>query len=149
MLVCGDRNWLTYYNENGTLDRVKIRAVRAGSYRLLDRLAKWLDVDVLIEGCARGADRMAEDWSLDMSCSGAPQIRENIHYPAEWDKYGRSAGPIRNMKMLDEGRPDFVVAFHDNLADSKGTRHMVEIADAAGVPVYAFTLKAVLDAYGT
>lgn len=153
MLVCGDRKWLTYYNEDGTLDQAKIRTVRAASYRLLDRLAQTMDVDVLIEGCAPGADRMAEDWVYDMGNLGQALIREHLHFPADWDNSayrtptGKSfAGNMRNKQMRDEGRPDFVVAFHDNLLESKGTKHMVSLADEAHIPVYGFTLEAVLNA---
>jgi hypothetical protein len=48
---------------------------------------------------------------------------------ADWEKLGRSAGPIRNQAMLDEGRPDLVVAFPGH----HGTADMVRRARAAGV----------------
>lgn len=54
-----------------------------------------------------------------------------IVYHADWNAHGRSAGPIRNAKMLAEGKPDLVVAF----PGGKGTAHMVGIARKAGVPV--------------
>jgi len=59
-------------------------------------------------------------------------------YPAQWDKYGRAAGYIRNRQMLVEGKPDSVFAFHERISTSKGTKHMMEIAAAAGVPVILF-----------
>jgi len=37
--------------------------------------------------------------------------------------------------MLDEGKPTYVLAFHDNLAESKGTKDMVTRAKKAGIPV--------------
>jgi len=75
--------------------------------------------DLIAGACARGMEVKVEE------------------YPAEWDKYGRAAGPIRNMKMLKLGA-DLVVAFHDNLAASRGTKHMVSIAEKAGIPVWKF-----------
>lgn len=136
MLVCGDRKWLTYYLPDGKLDHAKIALVKAATFSLLDGIAAYLNVDVLIEGCAPGADHASELWSENV---GIDVIREHLHFPAEWDRYGRSAGPIRNQKMLDEGRPDYVVALHDNLDQSRGTGHMVKIATKAGVPVFHFT----------
>jgi hypothetical protein len=53
-------------------------------------------------------------------------------YPADWDGYGRRAGPIRNQKMLDTERPDLVLAFHPA---GPGTRHMISIAREQGFEV--------------
>jgi hypothetical protein len=43
---------------------------------------------------------------------------------------------LRNVQMLEEGHPDLVLAFSDNLEESKGTAMMVKLAKDAGVPVY-------------
>jgi hypothetical protein len=51
-------------------------------------------------------------------------------YKADWDTYGKSAGPIRNQKMLDTGI-DYVIAF----PGGRGTEHMKKIARKAGVTV--------------
>ena len=56
-------------------------------------------------------------------------------YPADWDRHGKAAGPIRNQRMIDTG-VDLVVAFHDDLEHSKGTGHMVKIARLHGRPVW-------------
>lgn len=81
------------------------------------------DVTVIV-GRARGADTLAEDYARLRYMSVAP-------YPADWRKNGRRAGPIRNQKMLDEGKPDAVIAF----PGGKGTADMVSRAKAAGIPV--------------
>jgi hypothetical protein len=47
----------------------------------------------------------------------------------------RVAGPIRNQQMLDEGHPDLVIAFHDNMSESRGTRDMVGRAIKGGFSV--------------
>jgi hypothetical protein len=52
-------------------------------------------------------------------------------YVAQWKKHGRAAGPIRNQRMLDEGKPDLVVAF----PGGRGTADMIRRAERAGVPV--------------
>lgn len=82
--------------------------------------------DVLIHGDAKGADRLSEEMV-------EPSHVTVERYPADWDKYGKGAGPIRNKQMLDEGKPDLVIAF---LApNSRGTKNMIEQATKAGVPV--------------
>lgn len=58
-----------------------------------------------------------------------------IIYFAEWNKYGKSAGPIRNKKMIDEGNPDIVIAYHDDIENSKGTKNMITQAKDKGIKV--------------
>lgn len=85
----------------------------------------------VIDGGARGADHIAWEWSTKDSCDG---LFTHETYPADWERYGKSAGYIRNQQMLDEGKPDLVVAFVDKpLAESKGTKNMVHLARLAGV----------------
>jgi hypothetical protein len=89
---------------------------------------------VVIEGQARGADTMAGDWAEE-----AVESLEDVDhwpFPADWEQFGKAAGPIRNRQMLTEGKPDVVIAFHDFIPNSKGTKDMVEIAKEAGVPTY-------------
>lgn len=83
---------------------------------------------VIISGGCRGADALAV--RAARAC-GLP-YRE---YPAQWEQYGRAAGPIRNQAMLDMESPDLVVAFHPDIASSRGTSDMVRRARLAGVPV--------------
>jgi hypothetical protein len=103
-LVCGSRGWT---------DAALLEAT-------LDALAP----DEVIEGCANGADSLAEAWALKH------RVFLN-HVPADWDTYGRSAGPIRNAIML-QLKPDVVVAFD---LGTRGTADMMGRADKAGVPV--------------
>jgi hypothetical protein len=86
---------------------------------------------VVIEGEAKGADEMARD------VANALHIPVEA-YPAEWETYGRAAGPIRNQQMLDNGAPDLVVYFAVNLETSVGTRDMVRRAEKARVPVLSW-----------
>jgi hypothetical protein len=81
----------------------------------------------IINGGAPGADTIAAMHAL----------KQGFHvetYMADWDTYGRGAGPIRNKQMLDSGL-DFVYAFVNKprLEDSRGTANMVGIAREAGV----------------
>lgn len=78
----------------------------------------------IIHGAASGADSLANIW--------AKAFNHKIEsYPADWDKYGKRAGYIRNVQMLNEGKPDLVIAF----PGGKGTQMMINLAEAANVPV--------------
>jgi hypothetical protein len=107
VLICGDREWT---------DAELIGMI-------LDAMPK---CNVIIEGEARGVDSLAR---VEARRRGIDVER----YPADWDSFGRSAGPIRNREML-KAKPDWVIAFHDNLEASKGTKDMVTIARKAGLP---------------
>lgn len=90
--------------------------------------------DTLIEGEAKGADSIARDCAKYLGMIVLP-------FPAQWKKYGgrgrgNPAGPIRNQQMLDEGKPNLVVAFHNNIDKSKGTKDMLNRTKKAGIPCY-------------
>lgn len=92
----------------------------------LNDLAVRNKIDVIIHGGAAGVDNLAGVWARNNN------IPEEI-YMADWDTHGKKAGPIRNQKMLDESKPDVVVAFPSQ--DSKGTVHMMKITEKARVPM--------------
>ena len=52
-------------------------------------------------------------------------------FKAEWDKHGKGAGHIHNQQMIDEGKPDIVLAFPGN----RGTADMIKRSKKAGLPV--------------
>lgn len=112
VLVCGGRD----FNDALTL----------GSW--LGGIHKDHGISVLIHGGARGADFMAGKFA---EWQGIP-VKV---YPADWDKDGKAAGPIRNARMLAEGKPDLVVAFEGG----NGTADMVAKAKRAGVKVLMAT----------
>jgi hypothetical protein len=69
-----------------------------------------------------------------------------IPIPAMWERYGKRAGPMRNNAMLtigkamqQQGYELRCYAFHDDFDNSRGTWHMVGIAEADGVPATVFT----------
>ena len=72
---------------------------------------------VLIHGGARGADALAHSWAEYHNL-------KIMRFPAHWKRYGRAAGAIRNAQMLEEGRPDLVVAF----PGGPGTANMLQQA---------------------
>lgn len=98
---------------------------------MLEKVLDGIDITEIIEGDARGADTLAKEYGVRRGISV-------LAFPALWDTHGKAAGPIRNHQMLVEGQPDLVVAF---LApDSRGTKHMIEIAQKAGVEVFVVHL---------
>jgi hypothetical protein len=83
---------------------------------------------IIIHGAADGADLMAGSLATEMGFAVE-------RYPANWKGLGKSAGPIRNKQMLATG-VDEVYAFVDKpLEQSRGSSHMVKIAQEADVPV--------------
>lgn len=93
---------------------------------------------VVIEGGASGADHAAYVWANDHAQNGV----EHSPYPADWRKHGKSAGMIRNLEMLEHGRPDLVIAF----PGGRGTRNMVSLARNANVSVcYGEDLESIKD----
>ncbi len=117
VLICGDRDWTD-----------------VGLMRLLVRRLSDLGYDVVIHGDARGADRIAGICAKDIGMMVIP-------VPARWEEHGRSAGPRRNLAML-KLNPDLVVAVHSMIVNSKGTKHMVEAANKAGVPTILIAVHA-------
>jgi hypothetical protein len=108
ILVCGGRDYTDY-------DRLEDE---------LNLLWRVHGDFTIISGMARGADSLAVRYAEQYDC---PLEK----FPALWDVHGRAAGPIRNQLMLDEGKPDLVVA----CPGGRGTAHMVKIARTAGVEV--------------
>ena len=104
VLVCGGRDFSSYEH---------IRLVLSN-----------LDISSMCQGGATGADSLAKKYAEENNiiCT---------EFKAEWDKFGKAAGVIRNKQMLDEFKPDLVVAFQGG----KGTNNMVEQAKKAGVKV--------------
>lgn len=81
----------------------------------------------IISGGARGADVLGERYAKEHN-----MILKV--FPAEWDKYGKSAGYKRNHQMAQYG--DVLVAFWDR--QSRGTMHMINLCKQLGLQVYVF-----------
>jgi hypothetical protein len=86
---------------------------------------------VIVHGACRGADMIADTVAKALGLETEP-------HPADWERYGRAAGPIRNDRMLGTG-VEMVIAFHNDLQESKGTKNMVMLARNAHVPVKRVT----------
>lgn len=110
VLVCGGRDFNNYFLLHTYLLGVHTKT----------------PITEIIEGGAKGADALAARF--------ADQLNIPLHtFKADWDKFGKSAGPIRNAQMLAEGKPDLVVAFPT--LRSVGTHDMIAKAKAKKVRV--------------
>lgn len=109
VLVCGGRDY----------DKKEF------AFHVLDRAHVHWNITQIIEGGARGVDSIANSWAKARGV-------DVLTFPADWNKHGKAAGPIRNKQMLEEGKPDHVIAF----PGGNGTKNMIKLAKDAGVPVF-------------
>jgi len=128
MLICGDRFWGRVevlpkemsgrYTSNVACFEVMKRYIE---------FARMVGFNSIVEGEALGADSMSGEIGTLM---GFEVIREL----ADWGKYHKGAGLVRNSKMLTY-EPQLVIAFHGDISQSRGTLNMITQARKAGVPV--------------
>jgi len=118
ILVCGGRDleleavwdWLEGHAHEECCD-----ALNRASHVLITHV---------IQGGATGADTGADRWAR---ASRIPVLC----FRADWDRYGRRAGPLRNTRMLVEGQPDVAIAFQGGA----GTADLVCKARSMALPV--------------
>ena len=119
ILVCGGRHFENYDLLKTILDKV---------LKLKNLTPK--DVEI-VSGHCKGADLLGEKWAEETKAS--VKI-----FPADWVKYKKSAGPIRNKQMID-----YITCFSDKLVvafvspNSKGTRNTISLAKKNNIPVIA------------
>lgn len=114
ILVTGDREW----------DDIE---------RVVEALSSFPTDTIVVHGACRGAD---------VTCAAVAESLGFVvrSYPADWRRYPRAAGPIRNQQMIDEEHLleepiDVCLAFHNDIRNSRGTADMVRRATKASVPV--------------
>ena len=88
-------------------------------------------VGFVISGGAKGVDTLAEKWAKDA------QIFGFTVYNAQWTKYGKRAGPQRNLLIAESC--DVMIAFPSK--DSKGTRNAIKQAKKLDKKVYIFEVE--------
>lgn len=86
-------------------------------YDIVKKVLSTLDITEICSGHAQGADEDGERYAAEF---GIPLQM----FPANWQRYNRAAGPIRNHQMLTEFQPDTIVAF----PGGQGTANMVSLA---------------------
>nr|WP_297388196.1 DUF2493 domain-containing protein [uncultured Roseateles sp.] len=114
-----------------------MRTIIAGSRNINDPdeveaaiKASGFAITVVLSGCAPGVDLLGEMWARKHGLAVE-------RFPADWDRYGRSAGPKRNMQMATAA--DALIAVWDGW--SPDTRNMLECARLRGLEVYTHKVK--------
>lgn len=98
-----------------------------------ERLGPGDTLTVVHGDCPTGADRFAHNWCAAQDAMTYTSYRVvEERYPADWDRHGKAAGPIRNQEMVDLGA-DLVLAFV--FGPSRGTHHCIAAAERAGIPI--------------
>lgn len=85
------------------------------------------EITEIVSGTARGVDQLGEKY-------GRINNINISKFPAKWDLYGRSAGYKRNAEMAEYA--DALIAVWDG--ESKGTKHMIELAEGVGLRLFIF-----------
>jgi hypothetical protein len=108
---------------------IKLAIIGSRSFNDLDKLELAIyqlnvKIDKVISGGATGADKLGEEWA---KLNG---IEIELHLP-EWEKYGRSAGIIRNKAIIQNC--DYCLAFWDG--KSKGTESSISFCKKFQKPI--------------
>ena len=117
VIIAGSRNFNDYDKMLKALDDLGIHLIN-----IIDKIE-------IVSGHARGADSLGERFAKDY------KYPLKI-FPADWDKYGKAAGAIRNEQMAryaSEADRGILVAFP--LGESRGTRNMIKLAKQYGLEV--------------
>lgn len=140
ILVCGGRNFGVTMDEYKIIAR-KLNEIAIERSQYYISGGNWLPTDIeIISGMAKGVDTCAVDWAVVNWCKWHefPANWEDLSHPdavirtrKDGTKYDALAGHRRNQKMIDEGKPDLVVAF----PGGTGTADMVKRAKTAKVEI--------------
>ena len=111
VVIAGCRDYRNYEEARAFIDHCLSRIIEKNEI-------------IILSGGASGADALGEKYAAENGF-----VVEQ--YPAQWDKYGKSAGPRRNKQMAEAC--DFVICFWDG--KSRGTKSMIEYAKLYNKPL--------------
>lgn len=112
VIIAGSRSINSYFVVAGILDKVK------------------LPIKEVVSGHAQGVDRFGERWADNNGID----VRE---FPADWDKWGKAAGPKRNRQMAEYA--DALILIWDG--KSRGSKNMLEEATKRGLLIKEYIIK--------
>lgn len=113
IVIFGSRNFNNYFLLKNTIEETEA--------------FKQNQITAIISGAAKGADKLGERWAIETNTP-------IISMPAEWDKYGKRAGYLRNKQMAQKA--DAAIGFWDG--KSVGTRHMINICKNLNLPIIIY-----------
>lgn len=126
ILVCGGRDYGRIWYKTPPELLAQKQEEQAFFRKILDNMYAKTTITTIIEGGATGADALAAKWATDYNITLKT-------YRAQWRKYAKSAGAIRNQQMLDEEADiSMCVAF----PGGSGTADMIRRAQTANIPVF-------------
>ncbi len=111
IVVAGCRNYTNYNEAKEYIDFC------------IQKIRKENDL-IFLSGCCQGADSLGEKYATENNY-------KIEYYPAEWEKYGKSAGPKRNKLMAENC--DYIICFWDG--KSRGTKSMINYARKFNKPL--------------
>lgn len=134
ILVCGGRDFgaiprgcprdqFEQFSRKARLERFMLTET-------LDVLNSDRHISLVIHGAYRGADALASAWAHRRYILELP-------FPADWAGRGKAAGPERNQRMIDVGKPNLVVAF----PGGEGTADMISRAHTARIEIMEVVIK--------
>ncbi|MEV2279308.1 SLOG family protein [Nocardiopsis sp. NPDC049922] len=118
----------------------KIRVRRKLNESLRESVKRGEVLQIAVGDCPTGADKFVRDWAYEYK--NDIRVRCRV-FSADWDKYGRKAGPIRNAFMVDEALmfsrvanlEAVCLAFPRDDEKNAGTHHCATTAGAKGISV--------------
>lgn len=108
VIICGSREFDDYEFLRDKCDKILSR-----------KAADPTEEIVIVSGCAKGADALGERYASERGY-------QVLRYPAQWDKYGKSAGPRRNREMAEVSNA--CIAFLSSTSENRGTKNMISTA---------------------
>jgi hypothetical protein len=115
----------------------EVKVIIAGSRRITEYdtvvcavTDSWFAITEVISGGAAGVDRLGERYAKEHNLPFRV-------FPADWNRHGKYAGYKRNVEMAKNA--DALIAIWDG--ESRGTKHMIDIADLYGIQIYVHKAK--------
>lgn len=108
VIICGSREFDDYEFLRDKCDKILSR-----------KAADTTEEIVIVSGCAKGADTLGERYASERGY-------QVLRYPAQWDKYGKSAGYRRNKEMAEVSNA--CIAFLSLTSENRGTKNMISTA---------------------
>ena len=91
------------------------------------------NIEIVSGGHYKGADKLGIQYANEKGFN-------LIKFPAEWNKFGKAAGPKRNKEMAKYA--DALIVFWDG--KSKGTKSMINLAKKEGLKITIIFYKSIL-----